>query len=86
MHHFHIIHYDIKPSNIVFSAKLGKAVFIDFGLSEIIKEERGFKTFCSFRGTPNYCTSEMISLMGKSYGDVDLYYNDAYGLEAAVNA
>ena len=56
MHRLNIIHYDIKPENIIFSKAFNKAVFIDFGLSEIIEEKIGLKTFGGFRGTPNYCS------------------------------
>jgi serine/threonine protein kinase len=38
MHLFHIIHYDIKPDNIMLSPYSGKPVFIDFGFSDIVKE------------------------------------------------
>ena len=40
MHSLHIIHKDIKPHNIVYSKSLGKCVFIDFGLSQLISESR----------------------------------------------
>ena len=33
MHEFKIIHFDIKPENIVFSRYYDKLVFIDFGFS-----------------------------------------------------
>jgi serine/threonine protein kinase len=55
MHSYHIIHYDIKPENICFSKEYNKAVFIDFGFSEIIKELCGLKTYTNFRGSPNFC-------------------------------
>ena len=43
---------DIKPENIMFSPSQEKLVFIDFGFSELIEEEAGFKTLTSFQGTP----------------------------------
>lgn len=33
MHIYKIIHFDIKPDNILFSPYFQKAVFIDFGFS-----------------------------------------------------
>jgi serine/threonine protein kinase len=81
MHELNIVHCDIKPDNIVISEELGEPLFIDFGLSEIIKESCGFKTLCAFRGTPNYCSPEMIGIIGKGAAFVDLYYNDACGLQ-----
>lgn len=51
MHFFKIIHFDIKPSNIAFSNTFKRWVFIDFGLSEVIKESLGFTSEVSFRGT-----------------------------------
>jgi tRNA A-37 threonylcarbamoyl transferase component Bud32 len=38
MHAIHFVHMDIKKSNIAFSHTFGKYVFIDFGLSELIRE------------------------------------------------
>lgn len=38
MHHYHIVHCDIKPENIMLSPYHKKIVFIDFGLSKVIKE------------------------------------------------
>lgn len=85
MHHLHIIHYDIKPENIVYSKAFGKFVFIDFGLSEVVEEELGFKTLGGFRGTPNYCSPEMFALMMEPFCYVDLYYNDAYSLSISLS-
>jgi len=56
MHRFNIVHFDIKPENIMFSPTFKKAVFIDFGLSEIIKESFGHKSLFKFRGTLEYCS------------------------------
>jgi hypothetical protein len=80
LHRLRVIHSDVKPENIVFSSAFQKPVLIDFGLSEVVEEECGFKTVGGFRGTPNYCSPEMFALMmqGRSY--VDLYYNDAHCL------
>jgi len=37
LHLLNIVHLDIKPSNIMFSKQFNKFVFIDFGLSDLIK-------------------------------------------------
>lgn len=34
MHRLQIIHYDIKPENIMFSPSHKKFIFIDFGMAE----------------------------------------------------
>ena len=62
MHSLHIIHGDIKPENVMFSPSLKKFVFVDYGVSRIIKEERGEKTFTHYFGTPNYSSQEMLEL------------------------
>jgi serine/threonine protein kinase len=41
MHLLKIVHTDIKPDNIMFSKAFNKLVFIDFGLSDIIKQKMG---------------------------------------------
>jgi len=41
LHLFNIIHFDIKPDNIGFSNHFKKWVFLDFGLTKIIKERPG---------------------------------------------
>ena len=43
LHYFHIIHFDIKPENIGYCKLLKKAVFLDFGLSSVVKEGIGYK-------------------------------------------
>jgi serine/threonine protein kinase len=56
MHSFKIIHFDIKPDNFLFSPYFRRPVFIDFGLSEVIIEELGWKSLVKFRGSPGYCS------------------------------
>lgn len=77
---------DLNPKNIMFSPTRNKIVFIDFGLSEIIEENCGFKTFTNFIGTPKYTSKEMRQLLAvDSLGDyVDLYYNDLVGLQTTI--
>jgi serine/threonine protein kinase len=77
LHALNIVHLDIKPENVAYSPAYNEYVFIDFGLSRMIKEVRGQKTLSSFTGSLNYCSSEMLDLYVKdSLGMVDLYSND----------
>ena len=80
MHDFGIVHIDVKPENVVWSESHQRAVFIDFGFSEIIREPRGQKTRSIFKGTPNYASPPMLILMTEHVGYIDLYYNDAYAI------
>jgi serine/threonine protein kinase len=83
MHRFKIIHGDITDTNFMFSPVHGKVVFIDFGLSKLIAEECGFKTYTSFRGTPNFVSEAMLNLLGpgNNWDFIDLYYNDLVCLQ-----
>ena len=54
LHSYKIVHLDINPTNVMYSRKYEKLVFIDFGFSEVIKEDVGFKTETDFRGTIEY--------------------------------
>lgn len=56
MHSLGFIHIDIKPSNISFSVIRNSHVFLDYGLSKLIKEKPGEKTETTFRGTISYCS------------------------------
>lgn len=77
MHSFQIIHGDIKIDNIMWSPSHEKNVFIDFGLSKLLKEKVGQMTKTHYFGTYQYCSSEMKSLLIKNRtGFVDLYFND----------
>jgi serine/threonine protein kinase len=58
----HLIHFDIKPANISFSGYYNRAVFLDFGLSEVIKEQKGIKTLTGFRGSFAFCSEAMLCL------------------------
>lgn len=51
MHSFGLIHKDIKPDNIAYSPSLKDFVFIDFGVSEWVREQPGCKTFTYREGT-----------------------------------
>ena len=84
LHRNRVVHMDIKPDNVIFSPTFKKVVFIDYGFSEIIEEEVGFKTLTAFQGSPQFISREMMTLFGK--GDsikdyVDLYFNDLVGAQ-----
>jgi serine/threonine protein kinase len=44
LHHFNIVHLDIKPMNILYSPSKKRLVFLDFGFSKLIKETLGQRT------------------------------------------
>ena len=85
MHSLHITHGNIKPDNIMFSPSLKKFVFVDFGVSRIIKEEKGEKTMSGCFGTPQYWSEDMLILnMTNKEGEVDLYKNDEHCLTVTL--
>lgn len=57
LHYFRLVHMDIKPENIMFSKTYEKLVFIDFGFSRVVNEEKGYKTKTQFHGSIRYCSS-----------------------------
>lgn len=56
LHSLNFVHNDIKPDNMGWSIKKQKIVFLDFGISELIKESIGSKTFTGFKGSFFYCS------------------------------
>ncbi len=60
LHKYHLIHFDIKPENIVLCKKTGNPIFIDYGMSDFIKQTQGCKTYTYFRGCISFCLPEMI--------------------------
>lgn len=59
LHLLQIIHFDIKMENVCYSYARKCFIFIDFGLSKIVKETQGEKTRTFFRGSIQFCSSEM---------------------------
>lgn len=39
----------------MWSPTFNKNIFVDFGMSQFLKEEIGFNTFTKFFGTYNFC-------------------------------
>ena len=76
------MHADIKEDNVMLSLQRKELVFIDFNCSIMVKQKIGERTLTKFKGTVTNCSPEMFEVFTtKEYGFVDLYYNDAHGLE-----
>jgi tRNA A-37 threonylcarbamoyl transferase component Bud32 len=57
LHQFNIVHFDVTTNNIAFSREFNCHIFIDYGLSLLIKESPGYLTkMNSYRGTYLYCS------------------------------
>lgn len=56
LHLIQLIHFDVKPENIGYSRHFKKFVFLDFGLSKMIEESQGNKSFTKFRGSLYFCS------------------------------
>jgi serine/threonine protein kinase len=86
MHRHNLVHMDINPFNIMRSTR-GFPVFIDFGFSDAITEECGYKTLTTYRGTPQFVSKDMLRLFSVDFieGYVDLYHNDLACLIKSIN-
>jgi serine/threonine protein kinase len=82
-HIFHLLHIDIKNENSGYSPQLKKFVLIDYGLSEIVREEIGQRSSITYRGSVGFSSPEMLINCSKDI-PVDLYFNDAYGTQKVI--
>lgn len=65
----------------MWSYQFNKLVFIDFGLTKIVKENVGELTVSKYFGSYLFSIKEMQDLFfNKSVGYIDLYYNDVHTL------
>ena len=87
MHSIHIIHGDIKEQNILFSPRLKKYVFVDFGCSRVLREGKGQPTLINgYFGSWDYLSPEMLKVANSEdkKGFVDLYENDRHALRITL--
>lgn len=69
----------------MWSPKFQKNIFIDFGLTMLINEKVGQKTFTHYFGTYGYSSPEMKAIFNEaSINYIDLYYNDLHGLKMSL--
>lgn len=76
----------MKPEHLSYSPAQRRWVFLDFGLSEVLKEDAGLMTWTGFRGNLKSASPEMFELFRKKEsGFVDLYWNDLFGLRSVLS-
>jgi serine/threonine protein kinase len=74
-----IIHYDIKPENIMIDTINERAVYIDFGLADFYNKEK----FLLNQGSPLFIDPVIIELFfykGKKQVSIDIYQIDIWSL------
>lgn len=80
-----IYHRDIKPTNIILTESK-KIKFIDFGLAEILPEERSEKGMFRVCGTEDY-SPDVISLAKKekrAFVECNIWENELYSIQALI--
>lgn len=84
-HALGIVHGDIKTDNIVYSNYFKRPVLIDYGLSQVLKQNIDEKTRTHFIGTLENSCPEMVDLFRtQKQGLVNLYYNDAFAFSRTL--
>ena len=71
-HNKNICHLDIKPENIVFDKKFNP-VIVDFGLSDIIKNENKEMIYYANKGTRGYKCPEIYTKSGYKGVEADIF-------------
>ena len=75
LHHLHelgVVHKDATPANIVLNRETGTVKLIDFGISSVVRRERGGTS--SFEGTPAFMAPEQTGRMNRGIDHrADLY-------------
>jgi predicted ATPase/serine phosphatase RsbU (regulator of sigma subunit)/tRNA A-37 threonylcarbamoyl transferase component Bud32 len=67
IHHRHIIHKDINPSNIVFNPQTGQVKLIDFGISTLLSKENPSLSHPNvLEGTLAYISPEQTGRMNRT--------------------
>ena len=64
IHSLKVVHRDIKSGNVLYSNSLQKFIFCDFGLTNVVKEDIGYKTKMKFAGTYTFVTPELQNIYG----------------------
>ena len=60
-------------------------MFLDFGFSTILRENKGEKTYTKFIGTFHYTVDDLQRLFYfNEKGFIDFYKNDEYGLNISI--
>lgn len=83
MHLFGLIHKDIKPPNLLINSD-GAAVLADFNVSTYTTSAPGVKVLTNREGTPEFMSPAMLALRRMGKGEVDLFYNDLWGLQKSL--
>lgn len=84
MHHFNLIHKDIKPDNVMINSER-ELVLVDFDISTAIHEKPGELSDTYREGTRGYMSPQMKSIVDGCIGKVDLYHNDMWSLKQVVH-
>lgn len=62
LHHYHLVHKDIKPCNTLWSPIYQKVVLTDFGLAAYVEEVAGEKSLTGSEGSVGYMSLAMSKI------------------------